>query len=95
MKRRRPCSLTIAGLGGLAYSPAAICRASFSSASRSSAGLWPGGSSEARRTEMPKLSQAQQVELSGGHCAILEHADEVNRRLRMLTESVTLRQATS
>jgi pimeloyl-ACP methyl ester carboxylesterase len=29
------------------------------------------------------------VELSGGHCAIVERPDEVNRHLRMLIESVT------
>jgi hypothetical protein len=29
------------------------------------------------------------VELPGGHCAILEHPDEVNKHLRMLIESVT------
>jgi pimeloyl-ACP methyl ester carboxylesterase len=32
---------------------------------------------------------AQFVELSGGHCAILERPDEVNRRLRWLIESVS------
>jgi pimeloyl-ACP methyl ester carboxylesterase len=29
------------------------------------------------------------VELSGGHCAIVERPDEVNKHLRMLIESVT------
>ena len=29
------------------------------------------------------------VELPGGHCAIVEHPDEVNKHLRMLIESVT------
>jgi pimeloyl-ACP methyl ester carboxylesterase len=39
---------------------------------------------------------AQFVELSGGHCAILEHPDEVNRHLRGLVESVAEpRRATS
>jgi pimeloyl-ACP methyl ester carboxylesterase len=32
---------------------------------------------------------AQFVELSGGHCAILERPDEVNAHLRRLVESVT------
>ncbi|HEV7853801.1 MAG TPA: alpha/beta hydrolase [Mycobacterium sp.] len=36
------------------------------------------------------------VELSGGHCAILEHPDEVNGHLRWLIESVAeMRRATS
>jgi pimeloyl-ACP methyl ester carboxylesterase len=36
------------------------------------------------------------VELSGGHCAILEHPDEVNGQLRWLIESVAeTRRATS
>jgi pimeloyl-ACP methyl ester carboxylesterase len=36
------------------------------------------------------------VELSGGHCAILEHPDEVNGHLRWLIESVAeTRRATS
>jgi pimeloyl-ACP methyl ester carboxylesterase len=39
---------------------------------------------------------AEFVELSGGHCAILEHPDEVNRHLRGLVESVAEpRRATS
>ena len=29
------------------------------------------------------------VELSGGHCAIVERPDEVNKHLRLLIESVT------
>ena len=32
---------------------------------------------------------AQFVELSGGHCAILERPDEVNEHLRSLVESVS------
>jgi pimeloyl-ACP methyl ester carboxylesterase len=32
---------------------------------------------------------AEFVELSGGHCAILERPDEVNRQLRWLIESVS------
>jgi pimeloyl-ACP methyl ester carboxylesterase len=32
---------------------------------------------------------AQFVELPGGHCAILEHPDEVNAHLRRLAESVS------
>ena len=36
--------------------------------------------------EVPNL--AQFVELSGGHCAILERPDEVNEHLRWLIESV-------
>jgi len=32
---------------------------------------------------------AQFVELSGGHCAILERPDEVNAHLRRLVESVS------
>lgn len=35
----------------------------------------------------PKLSSF--VELSGGHCAIVERPDDVNKHLRMLIESVT------
>jgi pimeloyl-ACP methyl ester carboxylesterase len=39
---------------------------------------------------------AEFVELSGGHCAILERPDEVNRQLRRLIESVgRQRRATS
>ena len=32
---------------------------------------------------------AQFVELSGGHCAIVERPDEVNKHLRLLIESVS------
>jgi pimeloyl-ACP methyl ester carboxylesterase len=35
------------------------------------------------------------VELSGGHCAILERADEVNRKLRWLAESVARQRLSS
>jgi pimeloyl-ACP methyl ester carboxylesterase len=31
------------------------------------------------------------VELPGGHCSMLEHPGEINRQLRLLTESVTVR----
>jgi pimeloyl-ACP methyl ester carboxylesterase len=36
--------------------------------------------------EAPNL--AQFVELSGGHCAIVERPDEVNKHLRLLIDSV-------
>ena len=49
--------------------------------------LLPMVSSRRIAKEVPNL--AQFVELSGGHCAILERPDEVNKQLRWLIESVT------
>jgi pimeloyl-ACP methyl ester carboxylesterase len=40
-------------------------------------------------------SLASFVELSGGHCAIVERPDEVNKHLRLLIESVTADQRAS
>lgn len=48
--------------------------------------LLPMVSSRRIAREVPSL--AQFVELSGGHCAILERPDEVNKHLRLLIESV-------
>ncbi len=48
--------------------------------------LLPMVSSRRIAKEAPNL--AQFVELSGGHCAILERPDEVNKHLRSLIESV-------
>ena len=48
--------------------------------------LLPMVSSRRIAKEAPNL--AQFVELSGGHCAILERPDEVNKHLRWLIESV-------
>jgi pimeloyl-ACP methyl ester carboxylesterase len=42
-----------------------------------------------RRIAKMAPNLAQFVELSGGHCAILERPDEVNRHLRQLIESAT------
>jgi pimeloyl-ACP methyl ester carboxylesterase len=42
-----------------------------------------------RRIARMAPNLASFVELSGGHCAIVERPDEVNKRLRMLIESVT------
>ena len=56
--------------------------------------LLPMVSSRRIAKELPNL--AQFVELSGGHCAILERPDEVNKQLRLLVESVSEdRRATS
>jgi pimeloyl-ACP methyl ester carboxylesterase len=56
--------------------------------------LLPMVSSRRIAKEVPNL--AQFVELSGGHCAILERPDEVNKQLRWLIESVSEdRRATS
>ncbi|MDT5018568.1 MAG: hypothetical protein QOD39_4728 [Mycobacterium sp.] len=56
--------------------------------------LLPMVSSRRIATEAPNL--AQFVELSGGHCAIVERPDEVNKQLRWLIESVTeVRRASS
>ena len=41
-----------------------------------------------RRIAKMAPNLAQFVELSGGHCAILERPDEVNKQLRLLIESV-------
>lgn len=48
--------------------------------------LLPMVSSRRIAKEVPNL--AQFVELSGGHCAILERPDDVNKHLRSLIESV-------
>ena len=48
--------------------------------------LLPMVSSRRIAKEVPNL--AQFVELSGGHCAILERPDAVNKQLRWLIESV-------
>jgi pimeloyl-ACP methyl ester carboxylesterase len=56
--------------------------------------LLPIGQSRKIADAVPIL--AEFVELSGGHCAILERPDEVNYHLRELVESVTeIREATS
>ena len=56
--------------------------------------LLPMVSSRRIAAEAPNL--AAFVELSGGHCAILERPDEVNKQLRWLIESVSQeRRATS
>lgn len=44
-------------------------------------------------SEVPNL--AQFVELPGGHCAILEHPDQVNKHLRWLAESAGLQRRAS
>ncbi|BBY43651.1 alpha/beta fold hydrolase [Mycolicibacterium celeriflavum] len=43
----------------------------------------------ARRIARAAPNLTQFVELSGGHCAILERPDEVNKHLRLLIDSVT------
>ncbi len=48
--------------------------------------LLPMVSSRRIAREVPNL--AQFVELSGGHCAIVERPDEVNKHLRLLIDSV-------
>jgi pimeloyl-ACP methyl ester carboxylesterase len=49
--------------------------------------LLPMVSSRRIANELPNL--AQLVELPGGHCAILEQPEEVNRHLRWLVDSAT------
>ena len=49
--------------------------------------LLPVTSARRIAKEVPNL--AEYVELPGGHCAILERPDEVNKHLRLLAESVT------
>lgn len=49
--------------------------------------LLPLVSSRRIATEAPNLTEF--VELPGGHCAILERPDEVNKHLRQLIDSVT------
>ncbi|KUH83071.1 MULTISPECIES: alpha/beta hydrolase [unclassified Mycobacterium] len=49
--------------------------------------LLPIASARRIAREAPNLTQF--VELSGGHCAILERPDEVNKHLRLLIDSVT------
>jgi pimeloyl-ACP methyl ester carboxylesterase len=48
--------------------------------------LLPIGASRRIAADAPNLTSL--VELPGGHCAILEQPDEVNRQLRALAESV-------
>lgn len=48
--------------------------------------LLPIGASRRIAADAPNLTSF--VEMSGGHCAILEHPDEVNQELRALIESV-------
>jgi pimeloyl-ACP methyl ester carboxylesterase len=48
----------------------------------------PIGASRRIAEHAPNL--ASFVELTGGHCAILERPDEVNRHLRALVESVRM-----
>jgi pimeloyl-ACP methyl ester carboxylesterase len=55
--------------------------------------LLPMVSSRRIAKEVPNL--AQFVELSGGHCAILERPEEVNRQLRSLIDSATRQQRAS
>lgn len=55
--------------------------------------LLPVASSRRIAEEVPNLTEF--VELSGGHCAILERPDEVNKHLRGLVESVSARRAGS
>ena len=43
----------------------------------------------ARRIARTAPNLTRFVELSGGHCAILERPDEVNKHLRLLIDSVT------
>jgi len=49
--------------------------------------ILPMESSRRIAREVPNL--ADFVELPGGHCAILEHPDQVNAHLRSLVESVS------
>jgi len=46
-----------------------------------------------RRIAKMAPNLAQFVELSGGHCAIVERPDEVNKHLRMLIETATQQQS--
>ena len=55
--------------------------------------LLPVVSSRRIAREVPNL--AQFVELSGGHCAILERPHEVNEQLRLLIESATVERRAS
>jgi pimeloyl-ACP methyl ester carboxylesterase len=55
--------------------------------------LLPMVSSRRIAREVPNL--AQFVELSGGHCAMLERPQEVNRHLRLLIESATVERRAS
>jgi pimeloyl-ACP methyl ester carboxylesterase len=55
--------------------------------------LLPMVSSRRIAREVPNL--AQFVELSGGHCAILERPHEVNEQLRLLIESATVQRRAS
>jgi pimeloyl-ACP methyl ester carboxylesterase len=55
--------------------------------------LLPMVSSRRIARDVPNL--AQFVELSGGHCAILERPHEVNRQLRLLIESATVERRAS
>lgn len=48
--------------------------------------LLPVASSRRIADEVPNLVAF--VELSGGHCSIVERPDEVNKQLRLLIESV-------
>jgi pimeloyl-ACP methyl ester carboxylesterase len=45
-----------------------------------------------RRIAKMAPNLAQFVELTGGHCAIVERPDEVNKQLRLLIESVSQEQ---
>lgn len=49
----------------------------------------------ARRIAREAPNLAQFVELSGGHCAILERPDEVNKQLRSLIETVSMQRRAS
>ena len=44
--------------------------------------------SQSRKIAVPLPTSVGFVELSGGHCSILEQPDEVNHHLRPLVESV-------
>lgn len=55
--------------------------------------LLPMVSSRRIAREVPHL--AQFVELSGGHCAILERPQEVNSHLRQLVEAATVERRVS
>jgi pimeloyl-ACP methyl ester carboxylesterase len=55
--------------------------------------LLPMVSSRRIAREVPNL--AKFVELSGGHCAMLERPQEVNRQLRLLIESATVKRRAS
>ncbi|MGV0791565.1 alpha/beta fold hydrolase [Mycolicibacterium sp. XJ1819] len=55
--------------------------------------ILPMVSSRRIAEEVPNL--AQFVEMPGGHCAILEHPDEVNKHLRRLVESAGVQRRAS